>query len=783
MADTQEEIIIIEEPDANVPENQTSQSVGSEDDLRRSKKKRLILIGGGIGFLLLCAGSAVAWYFLSKPAQEPLPLDRPLSDKIKPHEDSSLLEPSQLEKMIAKANTLYANGNQAEALKLYEKIALYSEAISQYNLGVAQLKEGEYEAALADFKHSIANSENRCVSAINAAVCCLHLQKKNEFDYYIDMASAYLPQETASPLYSYYYALINYYKGRYLEALSALKHPTTEEYKATQNKLRAKISSMFGSFDDAINALENPKQEEDSFSLGLLYANIGDLTLAKKYLSDAILQNKTPIEEQLALSMVYLKSGLHGDAASLIKETTDTYPEKVYTPYPIKVFLKPGLFNPDDIQAYYRNRAKNDLTKVYQTIFYFAPYKVFNADQTISYIRKGNANIYIDDISSAKEYLQKSTRSSSIDYGIALAIQKALSFRLREANKQLNDLLKNSPQHSILHYNLGLTYAQLGDFSQAYEHFLRSYHLDANNYLSGIFAIMTAKLISKENPKLVSIVKDNLSNEPEKEEFDLYRTLIDITQSNLSSASKWIDNDYKERPLYLAMKVLIASDLGKEDETIKAAEKLAYLQQRDILPHLMVIDARYKNEKTKAYAAGAIAYMKNLNFRYDDLYFGPQITRERMIHMAAMTGRLTPLIEQLQNKLETTTDNPADITAALAQAHFYNKDFEESYTLYNQIIDTYKVRDEQTLFLGAAASIGAQHYENAIALLELSKIKNPSFLESRYALALLYMQIQNNPGAVIQLTKMGNTGFVSRYFDFAIDTKKLAMEPKKYHPL
>ena len=170
--------------------------------------------------------------------------------------------------MIQKANYLYSNGNPTEALKLYEKIALYSEAISQYNLGVAQLKEGEYKGALENFKRSISNSENQCVSAINAAVCCLYLGRENDFNTYMDMAQSYLPQESSSPMYSYYYALINYYKGRYLEALSALKHPTTTEYQGTQNKLLAKISAMFGSYKDAINILENPIQEEDFFFAG-----------------------------------------------------------------------------------------------------------------------------------------------------------------------------------------------------------------------------------------------------------------------------------------------------------------------------------------------------------------------------------------------------------------------------------------------------------------------------------------------------------------------------------
>ncbi|MBD3809824.1 MAG: tetratricopeptide repeat protein [Sulfuricurvum sp.] len=783
MADVQEEIIVIEEADAaGVESTSSAQGEPSDQPDSSNKKKKMILIGGAVALLLVIGGSSWVLFFNSANKEPSKPLDAPIAKKIK-DSGEGVIEPSALENMIERANHLYTNGNQAEALKLYEKIALYSEAISQYNLGVVQLKEGDYQAALESFKRSIDNSENRCVSAINAAICCLNLKREKDFNHYIDMAQQYLPQEVNSPMYSYYYALINYYKGNYLEALSALKHPTTDEYLSTQNALRAKIGAMFGGFDEAIGALENPMQEEDAFSLGLMYANIGDLTLAKKYLGDAMLQNDKPIQEQLALAFVYLKSGKQEDAGVLIKNTTDTYPNEVYTPYPIEVFLKSSLFEPDDVQRNYRDRKQNNRPKIYQSLFYFAPYKIFNADQTISYIRKGNANIYIDDITSAKEYLQKSSRASSVDYGLALAIQKALKFRLHDANKELENLLQKNPQHSILHYNLGLTYAQLGNISKAYDHFLRSYHLDANNYMSGIFAVMSSEMIGKSNPKLSSILKDNLAKEPEKEEFELYRAMMDVTQNNLLGASKWLDNTYKERPLYLALTIEIAKEMGKNETAFKASEHLATLQPNDIIPHLMVIETRYNDQKTKAFASSAMNYLKKQTFHYNDLYFGPQLTRDRMILMAMMTGQLTPLIKRLETTLQTTTDHTADLMGALAQAYFYNQEFEKSYVLYNQLIDTHKIRDEHTLFMGACASIGSKHYENAIALLELSKLKNPSFLESRYALSLLYMQVRNNPGAVIQLQKMGNTGFVSQYFDFRIDTDKLANEPQKYHAL
>ena len=783
MAEEQEEIIIIEEADAaGVEKTAVGDSASSGEKSGPFKNKRLIFIIGGVLLLILLIGGTLTFFFSGHPEEGAKPEEQPIAEAVKPSEES-VIEPSALENMIERANYLYANGNPTEALKLYEKIALYSEAISQYNLGVVQLKEGEYAEALDNFKRSIANSENRCVSAINAAVCCLNLKRENDFNYYINMANSYLPQESTSPMYSYYYALINYYKGNYLEALSALKHPTTEEYQTTQNKLRAQISSMYGSFSDAITAMENPFQEEDSFSRGLMYANLGDLNSAKKYLNDALVQNNNPGQEQLALALVDLKLGLHSDASKLIKQTTDAYREKAYAPYPIRVFLKASLYNPDDIQRLYRKSSEDNRPDVYKNILYYAPYKIFNAEQTINYIRKGNANIFIDDIESAKEYLKTSTRASSVDYGIALAIQKALKFRLREANAQLLALLKRNPQHSILHYNLALTYAQLGDMTKAHEHFLRSYYLDANNYMSGIFAVMCSDMIGKNNPKLTSILKDNLTQEPDKEEFVLYRTLLDITQNNFPSASKWLDNRYKERPLYLALNISIAKEMEQKDIARKSAKRLAELQPNDVLPHLTVIDTHFSDQKSKAFASSAINYLKKHSFHYDDLYFGPQLTRDKAVLMAAMTGQLTPFIQRLETRLPITTDNTADIISALAEAYFYNQDFEKSYVLYNQLIDTFKIRDEQTLFLGSCASIGAEHYENAIALLELSKLKNPNYLETRYALGLLYMQTLNNQAAVNQFDRMGNTGFKSRYFDFEIDTGKYISEPKTYHPL
>jgi Flp pilus assembly protein TadD len=773
--DQSEEIIIIDETEAAAVADAGEAESTEEGGNERLKRLLVALIA-----LFFAALLALIGYALFSPKEKPAETAgfEAIETKLK-EQPKEPIETSRLEKMIAKANYLYSSGAKEDALKLFERIAIYSESISQYNLGVAQLKERQYDTALETFKRAIANGDNRCVSAINAAVCALHLDNRTAYDYYIDLAQAYLPYETGSPLYSYYYTLINYYKGNYLEALSALEHPTSKEYYAMQQKIRSRISTLYGDHYSAVTALESPLEAQDALSLGLLYANIGDLTLAKKYLGEAVVQGNDPVSEQLALAYVNLKSGQLEEGGKMLRDLTDMYGEEVYKAYPVKVFLKSALFEPAAAQEQYRNRIGKSREVLYQKLFYFAPYKVFNAEQTISYIRKGTANIYIDDISSAKEYLSKSSRTSTVNYGIAQAIKKALDFRLREANRQLESLLELHPKHSILHYNLGLTYAQLGDMVQAHDHFLRSYHLDANNYLSGIFALMTAQITNRKVPKLHAIITENLANEPEAEEFELYRTLLDIVNGNIIGTADWLANDYQERPLYLMLTLHVATELGRHERARKAAEKLCYQLPHDILPHLLYIDTHFRDLPQKEFANRVLNYLKQQHFSYDDLYFGPFITRYLYTQSALITGKLYPLRTQLKKKLETTTENPEEIMGALALASVYGRAFEEAYTLYNQLIDGYGIRDPRTLFLGAVASVGAEHDANAIGLLELAKLKDPKHMESRYALGLLYLRVKNNQGAGLQFQHIGNSGFTSDYFNFMIDTEQLLFEKRR----
>jgi Flp pilus assembly protein TadD len=766
----EEEIIIIEDSDAAYDDTASHEPILDEGF---SSKKPLVIIAIAAFLILLVA--IISFFLPSSSKDSDMASIKNIEDRLKKQRIAPV-KPSKIDKMIAKADHLYSTGSKSEALSLYEKIAHFSEAVSAYNLGVAQLKDKQYEVALKTFQKAIQNNEKRCVSAINAAVCSIHLKNEKNFKYYIDLAYAYLPQERHSPLYSYYYTLINYYNGNYLEALSALTNPTSSEYIKVQNNLSAKINALF---DNDYNAIENMEENQnftDDFSLGLLYARVGDLTLAKRYFQNSITKNIEPIKSQIALGYINLKAGQVIDGAREIENATDMFGEKAYLPYPIRVKLKESLFDIKKAQKRYREVANTSREINYQKLFYFSPYKIFNANQTISYIRKGNASIFIDNINSAKTYLKKGASSSNVNIGIVKAIQKALSFKIREANTMLQKLVKIQPRHSILHYNLALTYAQMGNMPNAHKHFLRSYNLDAKNYLSAVYAIMTSQLVNKENKKLLSMVKDSLSNEKFNEKIDLYKTLLFISQDNILATADWLHKEYKQRPLYLAMDTIIAIKQGNLELAKKTSQKLTILLPNEILPHLMHIDTSYNNLSPNKYADKVMNYLKVQKFNFDDLYFGPFVTRYLYIQQNLITGKLFFLRKQLKQVLESTTEQTHELTSTLALASLYDGAYEESYSLYNNLIDNLKVRDSYTLFLGAVASTAANHHANAIALLELSKMKDSNFLESRYALGLLYLEIKNNKGAVVQLSRVDKNNFSSEFFNFDIDVDKLLFE-------
>jgi len=760
----EDEIVILEEKEDNDEKTPKEKETPAKEPM--SKKKRLIIIGVSAFFLIVIIIISVIVVIKSSTKSKIVDINTSqIVEKLNQKNNISTFSQSNLENMIKKANLLYARGDKNEALSVYEKIATFNEAISYYNMGVAKLKEKNYKEALDSFKKAIDNGEQRCVSSINAAVVALELGEKNLFKYYIDLAYTYLPQESNAPLYSYYVGLINYYKNFYYESLAAFTHKSSRYYKYEQNYLASKILASININTKAVNKLEKYAKANDALTLGLLYARLGEYKVAENYLIKAQQNTEKPLYVKSALALVENKLGKLKSSATLMSKLEQKNKTKIYS---IKTVLKDSLFDVNIAQSEFDKSLFFDDFKTYGLIFYFAPFKVFNAQRTVDYIRKGSINIFMDEIGPALSYLKQSSSISKVNISISKGIKMALAYHTEKAKQIFLKLLKTYPKHSILNYNLALTYAQMSDFTNAYKHFTISYHLDNNNYIAGAFAIMTGKLIGKNVKKLSEDVKGSISEDTKIKKSNLFISLIHLSENNQLSLTRWLEEDKEQTPLNLILDTIISQKIFDEKSYRRKASFLKSILPQDIMANIVYFNVKNKKNDIKKYAKAIQIDFRKLNLDYDAFYYGPRLVQEQFVKLLQIGGLLYNERVKLMKKVDVEQNDVAAITQTLAYISIYTHNFEEAFILYNHLIDDFKKDDTRTVFLAAVASIGAHHIENAVALLELSKLIDPNNMESRYGLGLLYQEIDNFKGAIIQYNKIGDRDFKSKYFSFKI---------------
>lgn len=767
-----------EEAKAETPEEIVSlESIASDGVLQdesipepipvKKSNKKLFIIAGVVALVLIILIVVLLVILLKKDKKENIDAAS-IVKNIENNYQTQNFGASKIDEMINKANQLYERGNKFEALKIYENIAVYNQSLSNYNLGVSQMKQERCDEAIVSFNKAITDRENTAVSAINAAVCSLELNNTKNFNYYIGLAESFLQYENNSPLYSYYYALINYYKGNYYEALQALSHPNTTDYKNEYAYLSAKILSLLGDDERAIAKLESQKEFKTDFTLAQLYARLGKYDKARDYLTKA--SKNTPNIDLIKMTeaLIDLKTADYGDAAAFIKDVYDynaSLPSKIYK---IKTILKPDLFDVSLAQAHFSDDMFFDRTRRYETLFYFAPYKVFDAKQSIEQIRKGGVSVFLDDTSAANDYLSQSAAASRVNAKLSEAIAKALSYRLKEANKEFEELASTYPNHSILQYNLALSYAQLGNFSLAAKHFIASYHQDVNNHLAGIFGAICLDINRNLNPKLIEEIGENLENDKSLKPVNLYASLLSLVSGNQSAMIRWLEEPKEQTMLNLAFDIIIAKVTNNDELMAKKADELLKILPNDIIANILNFISKNKEQNVKEYAKAIQIHFNGKQLDSNAFYHGADIIKKQYIKLLQISGLLTRERDKLRAELKNAPKN-INLIQTLAYVDIFTNDFEESYKLYNQAIDEFKVNDASILFLASVAATGAGKVSNAIALLELTKLNDASAIENRIALGLMYQQIDNIKAALIQYSKIGNVEYESEFYDFEID--------------
>lgn len=676
-------------------------------------------------------------------------------------------EMTKIDGMIQKANALYLRGEREQALRIYEQIAVYSESLSNYNLGVAKMNQRNYKDALESFKKAIESNENQTVAAINAAVCSLYLNDRAKFEYYLDLAYVYLPNEGNSQLFNYYLSLINYYKGYYPEALQMLQKTDNEIYADNAKYLSAKIYAKMGLNSRALENLQQQGSYESSLPMGLLYARVGDYAKATAALERAMKIDKERNASIAALNLIDLKVGNY---QSMLYRTNVYFAGEenlILDKHKIKVRLKKELA---DIQMAQKNFVKDFMQgKKAQAnlLFYYAPYQVFDAKQAANYINKANVSNYIQKQQNNVALLNASSTLSSVNVKLAKIISNAINNELHSANADFKALLNSYKEHSILHYNLALSYAQLQKFDLAYKHFSSSYHLDPKNYAAGAFAVLAASLCNIDTTRFIGEINENINADPNFNGL-IYQSIISFANGDYLAMMPFLDTDTQDTPFHLIVKILIAKNNGLHNQNDTLTAKLQSLLSDDLLTNILFFNSRNSNLNIKEYSQNAQLYFKEMKIDYAKLASGANVIMDNYILLMRICGLLNQEREKIKQVLIVSAGkNEVGLSRVLAYMNIYAGLFEEAYGLYDILINDYKIKDSRIYFLAAVAAVGAGNPNAAIALLELSKLEDASNQESTLALALLYHEVQNYEPALFQYGRLTDK-FQSEFFTFEL---------------
>lgn len=759
------------------------------------KENKILMIGAiAIAVLVLVFLVLIMVLIFSGGKEEQTAQTTPISRKI--IQPSPILSGSkrlevddtELGNMIRKANILYAQGDKMEALDLFDNIAAYSQSLAAYNLGVIKLNEGEYSKAISSFDNAIHAGEDISVSAFNAAYSAYMLGDMNLYEYYLGISSSYLYHTANQPLYSYLYGLLQYYKGFYFESLSPFLNPSSLDYVKESKKMASEAFLIFGDEYNALAQLKQIGDKDDNLAIGLLHARLGEYTQAKQYIYEYLGSNVGDPQALMALQLIETKSGNFKESA-LILERLNAAEEtqKVFDEYPIKAKLRDDLFDVNLAQENFWNRRfEHNKILGYKILFYYAPFLVFDAKNALAIIDDGNLNAHASNIETAKNTLQEGQRVSQVNRSIAQNLRYLINNQdIRETIKSMERSLKDYPNHSILHYDLGLLYAQMNDFDNGYLHFVRAYHLDNNNTMAGIFALMCAELTYRDTSRLSNTISTDLAEMSfsSKLEHDFLLSLFRYTSDSPSDSLDWFDTLHKQplherKPIYYALRAVYGIYMANGAQIANAFEAMKSFYPKDAVTHTMFeLGKRFgSNLKDFALQMNIIYKEKNLDMR--SIYYGPSLARELYVYVGFVTGSLRSIQEELEAKLVVETQTSNGILQALALSNIYSNDFEKAFAIYNSLLDDLGEGDSQTRFLAAIAAMGANRHENAVALLQLAKIESATNFEAKYALGLLYQEGKNMKAAIQHYDKISHTGFESEFFDFEIDTSEL-LNPQK----
>ena len=477
-----------------------------------------------------------------------------------------------------KAVLHFRKGEYKDALRLFERTSKIFEAPSLLNMGIIYYKQKDDEKAKELFNKIYSKKTNLLNQPYSFISSCYYLFEITKDDkYMLDLVTIFQNSNKLSE----YNELITDIKDAILKEL-ANRYLMIEDYENALGALNAMSYSLdlkkamilikLNNFQKASTILKKIREEEKNSEI------LNKVLWISAYSS--------------------LKQNNFEDAQEILDLINDRKKDfNVNIQMPLEIFFNKDLYTYKD---YYKSIMKFDEDRMYDFIYYFAPF-VFSDSKEIIY-------------DSVKGFIYGKAQSVENLENMVEYNTKFINLVKQDPIKRVNELknIIKTDSKAYIYYNLALSYAQINDFTNAYKNFEKAYKLSPGNKLYSVMYLITANKISADMPeKQRAILDKNIKDSGGLYSYfakELYKLFINSGYNVVETAQS-----YEKTVFYKAIDFLKKMNNNEDLSNHQLLEDY----ERDSFIYLLKLVQKNKNEDEYRYAArvqDAVTLKYNNNF-------------------------------------------------------------------------------------------------------------------------------------------------------------------------
>ena len=587
--------------------------------------------------------------------------------------------------------------SEPEILFQFDKLKKNQENISlkvDFNKAILYLESKEYEKAIASFKKTA--TFLKIPSFLNIGIAYYKLDNVHNAKIYLE--KIYDLEEAAySNTFSYMSAAYYLYKMsddlKYLEKIISVgrKHKNLSEY---SKRLIVDTYIILKQYKKALNILQSMKLKSD-LKIALLYIKLKDYVNAEVHLNKVreVTVDKKRLND-IIWFMVY--RDLKANEIVKLEDHLDILRQRKLSfgtnfEMPLRIYFNKNKFKPKE---YLEFVTKFDQNRIIDSIFYFTPFVFSDNDEIIYDSQKGF-------IFKSKQNLQSLEDMVEYNANFIELIKLDPIVRIKRLKKLITKDTK-----SYVYYNLGVCYAQINDYHNAYSYFRKAYKLNPGNKLFAVMTLISAKRINKVVPEKVYMEANMLSKRGLYNYFgqSIYKMVIN-PKANVDEKALY----FKKSIFYKAINYLNANINGSVDEN----EPLLLEYYKDPLVYLIKLVMRKEGESDYIYFSrlqDSLPININNNFLQ-----GPLIVTKYYVDILKALGLFNKADLNIVGK-----HTPSYLrTKALRDLHMGNP--QATVSILEFLQGEYGLEDKYTMYLIVAGLLEAGKYNEAS--LQISLIK------------------------------------------------------------